>query len=75
MCIRDRFYDVSDVDTYLKLLSKTPEYFQSIIEFEKAKSEAGLFMASYSADDIMKECQAFIDKMCIRDRYHRVQCA
>ena len=56
-----QFYDVSDVDTYLKLLSKTPEYFQSIIEFEKAKSEAGLFMASYSADDIMKECQAFID--------------
>ena len=56
-----QFYDVSDVDTYLKLLSKTPEYFQSIIEFEKAKSEAGLFMASYSPDDIMKECQAFID--------------
>ncbi len=56
-----QFYDVSDVDTYLKLLSKTPEYFQSIIEFEKAKSEAGLFMASYSADDIIKECQAFID--------------
>ena len=56
-----QFYDVSDVDTYLKLLSKTPEYFQSIIEFEKAKSEAGLFMASYSADDLMKECQAFID--------------
>lgn len=56
-----QFYDTSDVDTYLELLSKTPEYFQSIIEFEKAKSEAGLFMASYSADDIIKECQAFID--------------
>lgn len=56
-----QFYDVSDVDTYLKLLSKTPEYFQSIIEFEKAKSEAGLFMPSYSADDIIKECQAFMD--------------
>lgn len=56
-----QFYSPSDADTYLELLSRLPEYFHAIIEFERVKSEQGLFMASYSADDIMKECQAFID--------------
>lgn len=56
-----RFYSRSDIDTYLELLTKTPEYFRSILEFERAKSEAGLFMAAYSAEDIIQECQAFID--------------
>lgn len=56
-----RFYNRSDIENYLKLLTKTPEYFQSILEFERAKSEAGLFMAAYSADGIIQECQAFID--------------
>lgn len=56
-----QFYTISDVDTYLELLTKTPEYFQSLIAFEEAKAEAGLFMASYCVDDILEECQAFID--------------
>lgn len=56
-----QFYNQSDIDTYLKLLTKTPEYFHSILEFEQAKSASGLFMASYSADAIITECQAFID--------------
>lgn len=53
------FYTCSDVDTYLELLSKTPEYFQSILQFEHAKADAGLFMASYSADALIEECLAF----------------
>lgn len=56
-----QFYSRADIDTYLELLTKTPEYFRSILEFEQARSKAGLFMASYSADDIIQECQAFID--------------
>ncbi len=54
-----RFYDTDDVDTYLKLLTTVPEYFQSILTFEKAKSKAGLFMASYTADSIIEECNSF----------------
>jgi len=56
-----QFYTQSDIDTYLELLTKAPEYFHSILEFEQAKSESGLFMASYSADAIIAECQSFID--------------
>lgn len=54
-----RFYNTDDIDTYLKLLTTIPDYFQSILTFEKAKSSAGLFMASYVADDIITECQTF----------------
>ena len=54
-----RFYNTDDIDTYLKLLTTIPDYFQSIVTFEKAKSNAGLFMASYVADDIITECQTF----------------
>lgn len=56
-----QFDTQKDIDTYLELLTKTPEYFHSILEFEQAKSESGLFMASYSADALIAECQAFID--------------
>lgn len=56
-----RFYHTSDVDHYLKLLTKTPEYFRSLLNFEQTKAEAGLFMASYTADSIIKECQDFIN--------------
>ena len=56
-----QFYTSEDADTYLELLTKTPEYFQSIREFEQAKAEAGLFMASYTVDDIVKECRTFVN--------------
>lgn len=55
-----QFNSTGDIDTYLTLMTKLPEYFESIIAFEQAKSEKGLFMASYSADDIIDECNAFI---------------
>lgn len=55
------FYTNADVDTYLELLTRTPEYFQSILAFEQAKADAGLFMASYTADDLIEECIAFTE--------------
>ncbi|MCF2553941.1 DUF885 domain-containing protein [Faecalicatena contorta] len=55
------FYDTEDVDIYLELLSRTPDYFYDICTFEKARSDAGLFMASYTVDAIIEECQAFIE--------------
>ena len=56
-----RFYNTSDVEHYLKLLTKTPEYFRSLLNFEQTKAKAGLFMASYTADSIIKECQDFVN--------------
>lgn len=55
------FYDKSDIQTYLSLLKEIPSYFDSLIEFEKARSDAGLFVPSYIADALIEECQSFIN--------------
>lgn len=56
-----QFYSASDVDTYLTLLEDTTTYFQSVIDFEKAKADAGLFMSDEQLDEIISQCQAFIN--------------
>jgi len=50
-----------DVKDYLALVAQTDEVFGQIVEFEKQKSEAGLFMPDYVADAIITQCQAFIE--------------
>lgn len=55
-----QFYEKEDVDIYLDLLKKTPEYFQSVIAFEEAKSNAGLFMSESAAKQVIDQCQTFI---------------
>lgn len=56
-----QFYDREDVESYLRLMESTPEYFDSLIEFERKKSEAGLFMADYVAETVVEQCGAFLD--------------
>ena len=54
------FYDKGDIETYLTLLPKIQDYFNEIIEFEKEKSAAGLFMNDKVADRIIEQCESFI---------------
>ncbi len=56
-----RFYDSGDVESYLRLMESVPEYFDSVIEFERTKAEAGLFMADYAAETVVEQCAAFLD--------------
>lgn len=53
------FYDEKDVQTYLKLMESTSEYFDQVIAFEKEKSAQGLFMSDEMADVVLEQCQAF----------------
>lgn len=53
------FRSRDDVDTYLSLLKQVKDYYAQILDFEKAKSAAGLFMADYAADDIIAQCREF----------------
>jgi len=55
-----RLSDTGDVDTYLALISTTVDYFDSLIEFQQAKSKAGLFMSDDAVDSIIDECNSFI---------------
>lgn len=56
------FSDKNTVEGYIELLGKVPEYFQEIIEFQKYKSEQGLFMSDQTADVIIAGCKDFISK-------------
>ena len=51
---------IRKTQTLLKLLAQTPEYFQSILDFEKEKSRQKLFMSESRADAIITECKKFM---------------
>ena len=55
------FYDKEDVEIYLKLLETFPDYFKSLIDFEKEKSKNGLFMSEVIADEVIKQCNSFVE--------------
>lgn len=57
-----KFYDKEDIDDYIELLYCTYDYFKEIINYEQAKSKAGLFMSDYIADEIIEQCNAFTKK-------------
>lgn len=50
-----------DLSDYLKLLSCIRPYFQSILEFEQKKSDAGYFMSDTTLDRILEQCNSFIE--------------
>ena len=56
-----QFADTTDVDTYLALLKTLPGHFDSLTGFETSKADAGLFMASSTADSVIKECNTFLN--------------
>lgn len=56
-----QFYGKEDADTYLELMKMTPDYFQSLVEFEQAKSDAGLFMSDTAANQVIEQCKAFMN--------------
>ncbi len=53
------FRTKGDIEDYLTLLAQVPDYFDSILEFEQDKSDAGLFMSSDCALDVIEQCLDF----------------
>jgi len=56
-----KFNTETDIQDYLALLQTLDTYYRSIMDYEQAKSDAGLFMSDVIADKIMEQCQSFID--------------
>ena len=54
------FYTKQDVDNYLELLSTIDTYYGQLLEFERQKSEAGLFMCDTAADHVLESCEAYL---------------
>ena len=55
-----QFYDRTDVETYLDILSETRDYFQQIIAFEREKADRGLFLSDEMAAQVLEQCNAFL---------------
>lgn len=50
-----------DVEDYLGLLENIGTYFQGLLEFEKEKAQAGLFMSDTTLENVIAQCRAFIE--------------
>ena len=55
------FRTKGDIEDYLALLSQIPDYFSSILSFERDKANAGLFMSRACAADVVGQCEEFIE--------------
>lgn len=56
-----RFEKASDIETYLTLLETTPDYFASLIDFEKEKAERGLFLPDPIVDTVIEQCSSLLN--------------
>lgn len=55
------FQNKQDVKDYLELIALTDEYYAQIMEFEKEKSQAGLFMSDELCQAVIESCHAFLE--------------
>ena len=56
-----KFNSEQDVKDYLELISLTDEYYQQLIDFEKEKAAAGLFMSDVQCKTVIESCQSFLE--------------
>lgn len=55
------FRTKGDIEDYLCLLTQIPDYFSSILAFERDKAAAGLFMSDENALEVIRQCKKFIE--------------
>lgn len=55
------FNSEKDITDYLTLCSQVDDYFNSVMEFEKKKSSEGLFMNDHICDQVIDQCESFIE--------------
>lgn len=64
------FRSRQDVENYLTLLSLIPDYFDSIADYEKEKSQMGLFMSDVCADKVIDQCYQIMEQEKLRNGTH-----
>lgn len=65
-----RLDTAQDVECYLAILEQIPDYFDGLIVYEREKAEAGLFMADSTADKVIRQCAALMDRGQLEDGSH-----
>lgn len=56
------FRSAEDVEDYLHILDQTDTYFEGLIQYEKEKAAARLFMSDDAAGKIIEQCGSIMDK-------------
>lgn len=64
------FRSPKDVEDYLHILDQTDTYFDGLIQFEKEKSEKGLFMSDTAAQKIIDACSLIMDQTSLSQGSH-----
>lgn len=64
------FRKEQDIIDYLDILDKTDEYFDGLIQYESEKAAAGLFMSDSSAQKVIEQCTAIMDKKLLSGKSH-----
>ncbi len=54
------FRTEQDIENYLSLLSTIDAYYESLMDYEREKAEAGLFMSDETAEAVIAQCRAFL---------------
>lgn len=54
------FRSEQDIENYLSLLSTIDAYYESLMDYEREKADAGLFMSDETADSVIAQCRAFL---------------
>lgn len=57
-----QFYTEDDVTDYLGVLQDVPRYYNQVMAFEQTKSQKGLFMSDFAADEVISQCEDFLSK-------------
>ena len=64
------FRSPEDVEDYLHILDQTDTYFEGLIQYEKEKADAGLFMSDDAAGKIIEQCESIMDKESLENGTH-----
>lgn len=59
-----------DVETYLSILAQSEAYLGGLLTYEAEKADAGLFMPSYSAEKVISQCSAIMDRTALENGTH-----
>ena len=49
------------MEDYAESCRQIPDYFDEIIQYEKERAEAGLFMSDSNVDGVIAQCASFIE--------------
>lgn len=65
-----RLDDKSDIENYLSILTQIPAYFDGLLLYEQEKAQAGLFMSDETADRVIAQCTALLDRDALANDSH-----